>query len=561
MYVLGINPTTEGTGEHDPSAVIFQNGELVFGAEEERFTRNKHARETFPERAIRAGLNSCNLELPDIDIVSIAWKPRAKVKYDLRHQIRQPNLQSAYQGVQNLKNYRVALRKIEKKLAEIETPVPPIKTRIHHRCHAASAFYPSHFEEGIILSVDGRGERDATVVWKGDENGLERLRTYKYPNSLGGFYGTITAFLGYRPNNGEGKVMGLAPYGKYNQEIDTRFHELIDSGLDYDMTPLSFHTGEAVKKLEELFGRTRRTTRREFTEWEKDLAYVAQKLLEDTVVEIVKTYCQKIDTKKIGLAGGVALNCKMNKRIMELDGVDEIFIQPVAHDAGSALGAGLLETNSPNMCEISTVYWGPDYDPAEIIEVLSRYKIDHRRPNNLEREIAERLAEGELIGWFQGEIEMGPRALGNRSILADPRTVNSRDRVNKFVKHRQEWRPFAPSMLEEAAQDYLINAEPAPYMVKTFDVKNEKLNEIPAVLHPADDTTRPQTIRKDQNPRYYTLIREFEQLTGVPVVLNTSFNDSGEPIVNTPTEAIRDFFSMGLDTLVVENFVLQKSYT
>jgi carbamoyltransferase len=172
--------------------------------------------------------------------------------------------------------------------------------------------------------------------------------------------------------------------------------------------------------------------------------------------------------------------------------------------------------------------------------------------------VATRLADGELIGWYQGRLEMGPRALGNRSILADPRTTDSRDRVNEFVKHREEWRPFAPSMLEEAAGEYLVNAEPAPYMIKTFDVKAEKQEEIPAVLHPGDDTTRPQTVREDQNPRYHALISEFEQLTGVPVILNTSFNDSGEPIVNTPTEAIRDFFSMGLDTLVLKDIVLEK---
>jgi carbamoyltransferase len=356
MYVLGINPTTEATGAHDPSAVIFHNGELVFGAEEERFTRDKHARNTFPDEAIRAGLDDCGLELSDIDVVSVAWQPREKAKYDLRLALQKSTLQSAYYLLQNLKDYRVAPTKIKNQLANIGTPVPPIETRTHHRCHAASAFYPTEFDEALIVTVDGRGERDATVVWKGSEDGLERLKTYEFPNSLGGFYGAITAFLGYRPNNGEGKVMGLAPYGSPNQEIEARFRELIDTGVDYDVSALNFHTGGAIGTLESKFGRSQRSTRREFTDWEKDFAYVAQSLLEEIVVDIVETYSRREGLGKIGLAGGVALNCKMNKQIMELDGADEVFIQPVAHDAGSAIGSGLLETESPGTHEISTVY-------------------------------------------------------------------------------------------------------------------------------------------------------------------------------------------------------------
>lgn len=558
MYVLGINPTTEGTGTHDPSAVILDDGALAFGAEEERFSRDKHARETFPARAIRAGLDYCDLELADIDRVAVAWQPREKAKYDLRLAVENSPLHSAYQVVQNLKDYKVAPAKIENGLAEIGTPVPPVEYRVHHRCHAASAFYPSGLDEALVVTLDGRGERDATVVWKADADGLERLRTYEFPNSLGGFYSAVTVYLGYRANNGEGKVMGLAPYGTRNQEIEDRLRTLIDTGVDYDVSALNFHTGEAVGTLESLFDRPRRSTRREFTDWEQDFARVAQELLEETVADIVETHCRTHDLDAVGLAGGVALNCKMNKRIMELDDVDEIFVQPVAHDAGGALGAALLESGGEGIGEMSTVYWGSDYSMAEITDTLSTCKIGYAEPDDLEREVATRLADGELVGWFQGRLEMGPRALGHRSILADPRTADSRDRVNEFVKHREEWRPFAPSMLEDAVEDYLVDGEPAPYMIKTFDVVPEKKDEIAAVLHPADDTTRPQTVREEQNSRYYTLLREFEDITGVPVVLNTSFNDSGEPIVNTPVEAIRDFFSMGLDALVIEDVLLEK---
>lgn len=558
--ILTINPTTEGTGSHDPGAAIFENGELAFGAEEERFTRQKHARNTFPKRAIQACLDFCDLELSEVDKVLVSWKPRETAKYDLRLALEQPSLRKkAYQTVERLREYKVALNKLEHNLAELGTPVPPIETCNHHHCHAASAFYPSGFDEALVVTLDGRGERDSTVVWKGDDRGLDRIRTYEFPNSLGGFYGAVTVYLGYRMNNGEGKVMGLAPYGTRNQEIEDKLRSLIETGVDYDVSALNYHTEQAIQRLEALFDRPQRSNPGDFSQWEKDFAYVAQRLLEETVVEIVETYCRDQNLDKVGLAGGVALNCKANKRVMESDVVDDIFIQPVSHDAGSAIGAGMVENGATDVDEMSTVYWGPKYTTAEIKKTLAECKIDYTEPDDLERTIAERLADGELVGWFQGQLEMGPRALGNRSILADSRTIDSRDHVNEFVKHREEWRPFSPSLLEEAADEYLINAEPAPYMIKTFDVKPEKKEEIPAVLHAADDTTRPQTVQEDQNPRYYTLLREFERITGVPVLLNTSFNDHGEPIVNRPTEAIKDFFGMGLDVLVLEDVVVEKS--
>lgn len=559
-HTLAINPTTEGTGTHESCAAIFRDGELVFGVEEERFTRQKHGFRTFPEQSIRACLDFCEIDLQDVNNVVVSWVPAEMATHNLKLTTKWPTVpRMVYHALEAVKNYQTGRSTIENKLADIGTPVPPIETRNHHRCHAASAFYPSGFEEALVLTLDGRGETESTVIWRGDKQGLERIRTYPYPNSLGAFYGVITVYLGYRENNGEGKVMGLAPYGSPNREIERKFRQVIETGVDYDVTALN-HAGEqALQNLESLFDRPRKSDRGEFSEWEKDFAYVAQKLLEETLVDIVETYCRRENLNQVSLAGGVALNCKMNKQIMELDVVDEIFIQPVANDAGTAIGAGLLETAPQQTEKMHTVYWGPEYTTEEIEQTLRECKLDYTIPEHLERQVAERLADGELIGWYRGRLEMGPRALGNRSILADPRTVESRDRVNRFVKHREEWRPFAPSLLEEAADEYLANAEPAPYMIKTFEVKEGKEKEIPAVLHPGDDTTRPQTVREDQNPRYYELLREFERITGVPVLLNTSFNDHGEPIINTPSEAIKDFFGMGLDTLVLGEFVIEKS--
>ena len=569
QYVLSINPGVAGMGSHDPSAVLFEDGAVVFGVEEERFTRQKHATGTFPKQAIKACLDAEGIALRDVESVVVPWEPSNFPRTIPRVMQRasalpQPPLRRAkYVGWRvksDVNSWLSGRRAVERKLRDVGTPVPPVETREHHASHAASAFYPTEFDDALVVTLDARGEYDATVVWKGDESGVHRLRTYDYTNSLGYFYGAVTQFLGFYPNNGEGKVMGLAPYGSPNEDIESILRSVIETGVDYDVTALSQNFKPATERLEDLFDRSRKRSPDDFTQWEKDLAFAAQSITEEIVTDIVRTYCERLGTGNVGLAGGVALNCKMNKRVMELDCVDELFIQPVSNDAGGALGAGMLEFRPEDVPAMNTVYWGPEYSTPQIEDRLRTNKIEYSRPDNVAGVVAERLADGALVGWFQGRLEMGPRALGNRSILADPRTRDSLDRVNKFVKHREEWRPFAPSMLEEATDDYLEHAEKSPYMIKTFDPREEVKDDIRAVLHPADDTTRPQTVREDQNPRYYRLLKEFEDVTGVPVLLNTSFNDHGEPIVNTPSEAIKDFFGMGLDVLVLEDVVVEKEH-
>ena len=578
-YVLSFKPTTRGFGEHDPSAVLFKDGTLVFGIEEERLSRNKHAVNEFPIRAIRECLSVADIDFSDVDRIVLPYRPElvSKLVYNnVVGTIRNPSLladsESGDPGSESgisllaktLNTYALAKRgklsaivryRLEQ---EFDSSCPPIETKEHHRCHAASAFHPTDFSEALVVTVDGRGEYDSTVIWRGDESGLTRLRTYPHPNSLGHFYAVVTEYLGYRAFNGEGKVMGLAPYGEDNSRIETKLRNIIDVGVDYDVTALTTGGIEAgVRRLESLFDRPRNDDKGEFDDWQQDLAFTVQKLTEETVVDIVQEY-SAVGSGNVGLSGGVALNCKMNKRVMELDEVEQLFIQPVAHDGGLAVGAGLIDQQPEAVPAMSNAYLGSEFEEAEIKRILEKNKIDYEEPDDLESTIAEYIANGELIGWFQGRLEMGPRALGNRSILADPRTEESRDRVNKFVKHREEWRPFAPSMIEAAAEDYLVNAEPSPYMIKTFEVLSDKTDEITAVLHPGDDTTRPQTVREEQNPRYYRLIREFERRTGVPVLLNTSFNDHGEPVVRTPTEAIKDFYGMGLDVLVLNDYVVRK---
>lgn len=579
-YVLSFKPTTRGFGVHDPSSVIFEDGEPVYGIEEERLSRQKHAANQFPRRSIQACLDYCGLQLNEIDEILLPYRPELLSKLlskNVQNVVSNPAFFRRSAGEESpgtvLGNVAKVTDTLDKYLAarsddlvkivemtlgkQFTGPVPSISTLEHHRCHAASAYYPAEFDEGLILTVDGRGEYDSTVVWRAKNGDLSRERTYPHPNSLGLFYGAVTEFLGYRAFNGEGKIMGLAPYGGPNDRIKRKLREVSKGGIDYDVTEIT--TGEiedGVQKLEETFGRSRKKEPVDFTDWEQDFAFTAQQFLEQTIIEIVQRYTREFNTANIGLAGGVALNCKMNKRVMELDCVENIYIQPVAHDGGLALGAGMLHSRTKP--QISSIYRGSAYRTEEIKEMLEINKLSYKEPDNLEHIVAERIANGELVGWFQGRLEMGPRALGNRSILADPRSEESRDRVNKYVKHREEWRPFAPSMLEEAADEYLINAEPSPYMIKTFEVEPNRSDEIEAVLHPADETTRPQTVREDQNPRYYQLISEFESITGVPVLLNTSFNDHGEPIVTHPTEAIKDFYGMGLDVLVLEDLILEK---
>ncbi len=448
---------------------------------------------------------------------------------------------------------------VEARLRDNGEPLPPITLRSHHASHAASAFHLAPFDQGLLLTVDGKGEFDGTVVWRGDEDGIERLRTYETPNSLGHFYGAVTEYLGYRAFNGEGKVMGLAPYGEHDEAIADALRGVVQTGVNYDVTGItSGGIPAGVERIESVLGRPRSEVGSEFDGWQADLAFVVQELLEETVTAIVERYLEEVSTDNVGMAGGVALNCKMNKQVMEHEAVGSLFVQPVAHDGGLALGAPYLDQAPGSGDPFETVYWGSSYDSGEVRDILESNKIAYDEPNDIAVEVARLLADGELVGWFQGRLEMGPRALGNRSILADPRTEASRDRVNRHVKHSEEWRPFAPSMLEEAADEYLQNAEPAPFMIKTFDVVPERRSEIEAVLHPGDDTTRPQTVREDQNPRYHRLISAFEDITGVPVVLNTSFNDHGEPIVESPTQALKNFYGMGLNALALGDFLIEK---
>ncbi|PSP97057.1 carbamoyltransferase [Halobacteriales archaeon QS_5_70_17] len=491
---LALNPAVDGFGARDPSAVLFVDGALAAGVEEGRLARRKHAPGTFPRRAVAACLDRADLSLGDVDRVAVPWRPGgSRHRAEFRDGDKDP----------------VDLAPVRERLAAFG-PVPPVEAYNHHRSHAASAFRPSGFDRALVVTVDGRGAHDATVVWEGTGDGLRRVATYDPPNSLGHLYAATAGYLGHGAFGGEGKVMGLAAYGEADAAVARRLRGAIDPGVDYDVTGLvGGGVPSGVSRLASLLDRPR----------------------------------GRAATPR------VALNCKLNRAVAASPAVDRLFVQPVASDAGAPVGAGLLATGG--RLDPATVYWGPSFGDERIVRLLDRRGVGYERPADLAGRVADLLADGAVVGWFQGRLEMGPRALGNRSILADPRSERTRDRVNAFVKRREAWRPLAPSLPAAAAEDYLRPATPAPYMVRAVDVPPERRRTIPAAVHPADGTARPQTVTEAQNPRYHRLLRAFEARTGVPALVNTSFNDRGDPIAATPEAALETFRATGIDALAL----------
>ncbi len=579
MY-LGIAPGYNND-HHDPSACIVDNGDILAFVEQERMSRNKHATGEFPIEAIEECLEIANVYITDINKIGVP-RDYSNRKDNLWRNIRS-GLRSKRLGtgkrifdttvipIKDRVNYsnsqlRSEIRNnISTHLNVGESQIPPIKHINHHVAHAASAYYPSGFDHALVISVDNFGGNTSMGIYEGVSGVLNEISTIEYLNSLGRFYSDITEYLGFRRSNGEGKVMGLAPYGNENPEVENVLSNYFEySQGSYNVERLTYRRrDDSIKKLEDDLGKPARYWKHEIDQFYKDVAFHAQKKLEDTMEKLVLDYLPDLNTKNVCLAGGVALNCKMNRKIRKINGVDDIFVQPVASDAGGAIGSAyeLAISAGEEISEIDHVYYGSGFSEEEVIEELDRLKVPYSKPDELFNTVAERISDGELIGWFQGRMEAGPRALGNRSILADPRDEESRYRVNKYVKHREEWRPFAPSMLIEDAQRYLVGtiSKSSHFMIDTHETTSKAKKEIPAVLHPVDGTTRPQVVTKEQNERYYNLLHTMKEKTGVGVVLNTSFNDSGEPIVRTPRQAVRDFFAMGMDTLVLNDIVISKS--
>jgi len=571
MNILGIKPTMQsraGTrwGGHDPGATLLINGQIASAAEEERFVRIKRAPNPhFPAKSVEFVLAENNMDLSNIDVIAIGRDHSKYVDHiQLLRGLNPLSLRSLDRLYRDLKTIYGVKR--NKQIEQIEGNLEKLNLNSfdgqyievsHHRSHAASAAFCSGFNNQIIITMDGSGEVDATVIWDAD---LNRIAQFNQSNSLGRFYSAGCQFLGFRGSQDAGKVMGLASYGEYDEQIGEVFanYTSSDNG-QYDVT--NFQNGNYEIWIQELgFERSRGEP---IVQTHKNFAFHLQLTLEKIVKDLINFYIQATGVSRIAIAGGVAMNCKLNREITNMQVVEDLFVQPVANDTGISLGCALeahrrFVGTAPEI-NLNNLYFGPKYFNKDIEAVLNNNKLYFTKYSDdiICTEVAKLLANNKLVGWFQGQMEFGARALGNRSILADPRSHEMRDNVNNNVKKRESWRPFAPSILYEESTEFLKYGDEADYMIILDEVKKSKQKEVAAITH-IDGTTRPQTVRKEQNDRYYRLISEFYKITGVPLILNTSFNVAGEPIVESPNQAIADFYRTGLDALAIGDYLLKK---
>ncbi len=567
MYLLGL--TTMG----ESAAAFLSDGRVLFAAEEERYSRVKH-HIGFPHRALADGLARLGLKLEDIDHVCHYWQPWIlghRVGHTLGVAARGLDLfkARAKRGAQQVRGhylpmflYPVTLRKA----------APKARFRFHyvehHLAHAASAFFTSPFETAAILSYDGTGESTTTLLALGRGTRIEVLKRIKLPHSIGQFYSAATNFLGFDMFAGdEYKVMGMAGWG------EPRFAEYLlqnvlvptpDGGFRLDITFLDHHLAKHriyPQRAIEVFGPPRRPGD-PFEQRHYDVAASVQKAVEEVTFHMLRHLARRTGVRRLCVTGGVALNSLLNGKIQERTPFDELWFHPAANDAGASLGAALYvwhaKLGRPREAVLDHAFLGPDY-PVERCRraaLGAGLQVEELPEEQVPLRAAQLLAQGEIVAWFRGKMEWGPRALGHRSFLADPRRAEIKDLINEKIKLREPFRPFAPSLLEEAAPRYFGRPVRAPFMIQVFPVVPERRDEIPAVVH-VDGTARPQTVRRDTEPAYWRLIHEFEKLTGVPVVLNTSFNVQ-EPIVNTPEDAVATFKKTGVAHLFLENLHVTK---
>jgi len=584
---------------HDSAAVLLIDGEIVAAAQEERFTRKKHD-SAFPKNSVISILKEAGLKGSDVSYVAFYEKPFIKFERLLEtyHEFAPRGIQSFLKAIPDWIREKIYMKRILKD----ELSGLGICARIifpeHHLSHAASAFYPSCFEKAAILTVDGVGESATTTISLGNMGKITLLRELKFPHSLGLLYSAFTYYCGFRVNSGEYKLMGLAPYG-YLSERTLRYISLIketlvdirtDGSFLLNMEYFDFATGLKMtnnRKWEKLFDLSSRLPEAELSQEYMDLAYAIQQITEEILLKLVATSRQITGCENLVMAGGVALNCVANGKIQKSGLFKNYFVQPAAGDAGGAIGAALVVWHiflqksriikTPDA--MSGAYLGPSFSDKDVDNLIRNIGANAERIDDkfLFEKVAALLNSGAIVGWFQGRMEFGPRALGNRSILADPRSLEMQKRLNMKIKFRESFRPFAPSVLEEDVAKYFDLDVPSPYMLMVAKIKpenrltisndygqlpyREKLNyprsELQAVIH-VDFSARIHTVTQYANSRYYALLRSFKDLTGCGVLLNTSFNVRGEPIVCTPEEAYVCFMSTGMDYLVLGNSLFCK---
>ena len=582
---------------HDSAAALIVDGKIVSAAQEERFSRVKHDAR-YPKNAINFILESNSLRLNDIDFIVFFEKPFLKFE-----RLLETYLAFAPRGFKSFSlSMPIWLREklFQKKFLfdklkqhdENFKNINKIKFSEHHYSHAASAFFPSPFEEAIILTLDGVGEWATSTIAIGKKSDLKIIKEIHFPHSLGLLYSAFTYYTGFKVNSGEYKVMGLAPYGKpiYKDLILEKLIDIKDDGsFKLDMSFFNYATGLTMtnKKFSNLFGQPVRDPKKDkLTQFHMDIASSVQAVTEEIVIRLTKSAAKEYNINNLCLAGGVALNCVANGKIIKEKIFENVWVQPAAGDAGGSLGAALAfwhnELKKPRdefKDQMKGSYLGPKFNESEILKSFKHLKAKFLKLDSkqLIETTAKELSESKTVGWFQGPMEFGPRALGGRSVLADPRSEIMQKELNLKIKFRESFRPFAPSILREDLDQWFEFDKDSPYMLFVSDVKKDKQIEmkesekrlfgidklnvkrsvIPAITH-VDYSARIQTVHKDTNPKYYELINQFKKITGCPILVNTSFNVRGEPIVCSIEDAFNCFMGTNLDILVVENFILYK---
>lgn len=560
MKILGINGCGWLNVAHDASAAFIEKGKIKWAVEEERFIRQKRAYDKKPFNSIKFCLEQEKISLDDVDIIAFSWDwkkylPRELQKYESDEEI-----------LSNFFPKKFFSYNKKPKLLRVE----------HHLAHASSTFRCSGFEKSSILVVDGQGEYCSSSIWIGEKNRpILKIWSNEVEESLGFLYSAACRYIGMR-NGDEGKMMGLAPYGKPVNSIISkissfkpRLNEKDLKRRDGQMRPI---VEQWIKFFEKEFGKKDSTKVKfsnldglmtknvKFTKFQKNFAASIQKYLEIEVAKLAKKAVELTGSNRLCLAGGVALNCIANSKILENKIAESIYIQPASNDAGTAIGAALeasfqFEENN-HFDKMYHPYLGQKYSNKEIKKILNMYKIKYKKIKNISNKCAELINEGQIVAWFQGRMEFGPRALGNRSILANPGIKDMWKKVNE-IKNREIWRPFAPSILSEKTKDYFKIKDGFYFMIVASEVNKHKIKDISAVVH-KDKTSRPHAVVPRFNKKYYELIKSFEKLSGTPLILNTSFNDKGEPLVCTPKDAIRTFFASKLKYMAIGDLLIEK---
>ncbi len=598
MLILGISAYY-----HDAAAAIIKDGVIIAAAQEERFTRVKHD-ENFPVNAIQYCLKEAVADISEVDAVVFYDKPFLKFERILETFVAYApkGMLSFIKAIPLWIKEKLFLKKTIKdelqKLGSFNVKKQPLLFTAHHLSHAASAYFPSAFTESAILTIDGVGEWATTSICKAENNNITTLKEIHFPHSVGLLYSAFTYFLGFKVNSGEYKLMGLAPYGNSTDEQTILFKKIItekicsvyeDGSLFLHQKYFNYATGFTMvhnAQWEQLFGMPKRKPEDAITQQHCNLALAIQQVTEDIVIKLAIHAKAITGSNNLCLAGGVALNCVANGKLQQLKIFDNIYIQPAAGDAGGALGAALavhhiyFKEPKNKIITYDTMqgaYLGPQFTNDEVIVACKKNKLVYTLQDDewLYKNVASALASEKVIGWFNGRMEFGPRALGNRSILANPSNAGMQQKLNLKIKFREGFRPFAPAVLAEKAIEYFNIDTPSPYMLLVSDVKYktiltsnyaqlsmaEKLQQVksnlPAVTH-ADGSARVQTVNKNTNPKFWQLLHEFNAQTGCPVLINTSFNVRGEPIVCTPQHAIDCFLHTEMDILVMENIVVKK---